>query len=134
MGSGVEMPGLLVPVIAMLIVVFGGIALYVKRETRAETKKTGKHPKGHYMGLGMGIGIAIGAAIGLAMDTIAVGIPIGIAIGAGIGTTMEKKHAHELRPMTEKETKMKRQGIMLTIGLLIVTILIAVGLYYLKSS
>jgi hypothetical protein len=46
------MPGLLVPVIAVLIIVFGGVALYASRETRAETKKTGKHPKGHYMGLG----------------------------------------------------------------------------------
>jgi hypothetical protein len=128
------MPGLLVPVIAVLIIVIGGVALYASRETRAETKKTGKHPKGHYMGLGMGIGLSIGVAIGLAMDTIAVGIPIGLAIGAGIGATMEKKHSHELRPMTEKETKMKRQGVMLAIGLLIVTMLIAVGSFYLRSS
>ena len=68
------------------------------------------------------------------MDNIAVGIAIGVAIGAGIGTNLEKKHAHELRPMTETETKMKRQGVMLVIGLLIMTMLIAVSLYYLKSS
>ena len=128
------MQGSLVLVIAVLIVLIGGVALYVSRETRAETKKTGKHPQGYYMGLGMGIGIAIGAAIGLAMDTIAVGIPIGIAIGAGIGATMERKHAHELRPMTEKEKTMKRLGVMLTIGLLIVTVLIAVGLYFHRKA
>ena len=128
------MQGTLVPVIAVLIVLIGGVALYVSRETRAETKKTGKYPKGHYMARGMGIGIAIGAAIGLAMDTIPVGIPIGVAIGAGIGASMEKKHAHELRPMTEKEKNMKRLGVMLMIGLLIATMLIAVGLFYLKAS
>ena len=65
------MPGLIVPVIAVLLVVFGGVAFYVSRETRAETKRTGKYPKGHYMGRGMGAGIAIGAGIGIAMNTIA---------------------------------------------------------------
>jgi len=132
--SGATMPGLIVPVIAVLIVVFGGVAFYVSRETRAETKRTGNYPKGHYMGRGMGAGIAIGAGIGVAMNNIAVGIPIGIAIGAGIGTAMEKKHAHELRPMTDEEMRMKRLGVMITVGLLIVTMLIAVGLYYLKPS
>ncbi len=127
------MPGSLIPVIAVLIVVFGVVAIYASRETRAETKRTGKYPKGHYLSQGMGIGIAIGAAIGLAMDTIAVGIPIGIAIGAAIGASMEKKHAQELRPMTEKERTMKRRAVALTFVLLIVTMLIAVYLYSLKS-
>ncbi len=127
------MPGLLIPLIAVLIVLFGVVAIYVSRETRAETRRTGQYPRGHYMSQGMGIGIAIGAAIGLAMDNIAVGIPIGIAIGAGIGASREKKHAHELRPMTEKERTMKRRGVGLMVVLLIVTALIAVGLYFFKS-
>lgn len=121
------MPGLSIPLIAVLIVLFGVVAIYVSRETRAETRRTGKYPKGHYMSQGMGIGIAIGPAIGLAMDNIAVGIPIGLAIGAGIGASREKKHAHELRPMTEKERAMKRRGVGLMVVLLIVTALIAVG-------
>ena len=127
------MEGLLIPLIAVLIVVLGVVAFYVKRETRAETGRTGQYPRGHYVSQGMAIGIAIGAAIGLAMDNIAVGIPIGIAIGAGIGTSREKKHAHELRPMTEKEKTMKRRGVGLMVALLIVTVLIAVGLYSFKS-
>ena len=106
------MPGPLIPVIAVLIVVFGVVAFYASRETRAETKRTGKYPKGHYMGQGMGIGIAIGAAF---------------------GASMEKKHAQELRPMTEKEKTMKRRGVALALVLLIVTMLIAVYLYFLKS-
>ena len=124
------MPGMLLPVFAVLIVVFGLVAFYVSRETRAETRRTGRYPRGHFMSQGMGIGIAIGAAIGLAMDNIAVGIPIGIAIGAGIGASREKKHAQELRPVTEKEKAMKRRGVGLMIVLLIVTMLIAVGLYF----
>ena len=127
------MPGPLIPVIAVLIVAFVAVAVYVSRETRAETKKTGRHPKGYYMRQGMGLGIAIGAAIGVAMDNIAIGIPIGIAIGAGIGAGREKKHAQELRPMTEKEKTMKRRGVALALVLLIVTMLIAVYLYFLKS-
>jgi len=124
------MPELLIPVIAVLIVVIGGIALYVGRETRAETRKTGNFPKGHYMGQGMGIGMGLGVAIGLAMGTIAIGIPIGLAIGVAIGKAREKQHAHELRPMTEKETEMKRLDVMLMGGLMFATLLIAVGLYY----
>jgi len=127
------MPGSFVTVIAVLIVLFGAVAVYAGRETWAETKRTGKHPKGYYMSQGMGIGIAIGAAIGLSMDNIAIGIPIGIAIGAGIGASREKKHAQELRPRTEKEKTMKRRGVLLAFGLLIVTMLIAVYLFSLKS-
>ena len=127
------MQGLPIALIAVLIVAFGAVAIYVSRETRAETKKTGKYPKGYYMSQGMGIGIAIGAAIGIAMETVAIGIPIGIAIGAGIGASREKKHAQELRPMTEKEKQMKWRGIALMVVLLIVTILIAVGLYSFRS-
>jgi hypothetical protein len=123
----------LIPIIAVLIVLFGVVAIYASRETRAETKRTGKYPKGYYMSQGMGLGIAIGAAIGLAMDNIAVGIPIGIAIGAGIGSSREKKHAHELRPMTEQEKTMKRRGALFAFSLLIVTVLIAVYLFSLKS-
>ena len=126
------MPGSLIPLIAVLVVVFGVVAIYASRETRAETSRTGKHPKGYYMSQGMGIGIAIGASIGLAMDNIAVGIPIGIAIGAGIGSSREKKHAQDLRPMTEKEKTMKQRGVLLAFALLIVTVLIAVYLYSLK--
>jgi len=126
------MPGSLIPIIAVLVVLFGVVAIYASRETRAETRRTGQHPKGYYMSQGMGIGIAIGASIGLAMDNIAVGIPIGIAIGAGIGSSREKKHAQELRPMTEKEKIMKQRGVLLAVALLMVTVLIAVYLYSLK--
>ncbi len=117
----------------VLVVVLCVIAYYVKRETRAETGRTGQHPTGHYMSQGMAMGVAFGAAIGAAMDNIAIGIPIGIASGAGVGSSREKKHAHELRPMTEKEKVMKRRGVGLVVALLIVTALIAVGLYSFKS-
>ena len=72
------MPGLLIPLIALLIVAFGVVAIYVSRETRAETKKTGKHPKGYYMRQGMGLGIAIGVAIGVAVGAfrIVTGTPL----------------------------------------------------------
>ena len=127
------MPESVIPIVAVLIVAFLAIATYVSRETRAETRRTGKHPKGYYMSQGMGIGIAIGAGIGVAMDNIAIGIPIGIALGAGIGAGREKKHAHELRPMTEKEKMMKRRGLVLMVGLLFVVMAIGVGLYIFRS-
>jgi hypothetical protein len=117
----------------VLIVAFLAVAVYAGRETRVETRRTGKYPKGHYMGQGMGIGIAIGVAIGAAVDNIAVGIAIGVALGAGIGAGREKKHAEELRPMTEKEKTMKRRGVGLAVALLIVVMAIGVASYFLGS-
>jgi uncharacterized membrane protein YfcA len=127
------MSGSLIPIIAVLIVAFGAVAVYASRETRAETKRTGKYPKGHYLSKGMGAGIAIGVGIGVAMGNIGVGIPIGIALGVGMGASMEKKHAQELRPRTDKEKKMKLRGIALSGVLLVVTVLIVVYLNSLKS-
>jgi hypothetical protein len=127
------MPDFFIPIIGILIVAFIAVAIYASSEIRAETKRTGKHPKGHYMSRGVGVGVAIGVAIGTAMGNVAIGIPIGIAIGIGIGTTQEKKHADELRPMTEKEKRAKQRGLAAMVGLLISTMLLALALYWMRA-
>lgn len=127
------MQELLVPIIAVPIVLLFGVALYANRESRAETRRTGKLPVGHHKGRGMAFGIAIGAGLGAAMDALPIGIAVGVAMGVAIGAGLEKKHAGELRPMTEKEARMKRQGVVLAIGLLIATLLIAVGVRYFSA-
>jgi len=118
--------------IGVVILVIGAFAIYASRETRAEYKRTGKYPKGHYMGIGIAIGMGVGVAIGLAMETIAIGIPIGIAIGTGIGASMEKKHADELRPLTEKEAKARKRAVIVGVSILTGTLLIAVGVFFLR--
>jgi len=128
------MPDLFIPIAGILIVAFVAVAIYTSREIRAETKRTGKHPKGHYMSRGVGAGIAIGAGIGTAMGNVAIGLPIGIALGIAIGTSQEKKHADELRPMTEKEKRAKRKGLIAMFGLLVGVMVLALGLYWMNAS
>ena len=82
------------------------------------------------MSQGVGIGIAIGAGIGAAMNDVAVGIAIGVAIGAGIGSQLEKKHADEIRPMTDEEQKLKRQSIFFTIGTLFMGMVVFAITYF----
>ncbi len=110
-------------IIVFALIVAGAIlaipAFKVKQE---EFKKTGKHPKGHYMGLGIALGLPIGIPIGVALGNIALGPAIGVAIGCAIGAGLEKKHEHELRPMTDREKEMQKRAIYFGLAIFLIGI------------
>ena len=110
--------------ISALIILIAIAAIPVFRIRQAEYKRTGKHPKGHYMGQGIAIGFAIGIPLGIATDNIALGPALGLPIGVAIGTALEKKHAKELRPLTEQEEKLQRMAILAGVGLLLIGIVV----------
>ncbi len=111
-------------IIFIMLAIGAGFAYTAFKIKEEEYKKTKKYPKGHYMSLGIALGIPLGIPIGVAMGNIAIGLPIGLALGAALGTGMEKKHEKELRPLTEKELKMKNY-LMIFLGLLLVIGVIA---------
>lgn len=97
--------------IIILILLLAGLvmsyfALKLKRE---EYKATGKYPRGHYMGQGLAIGIAIGIPLAIALNNIFLGYMIGLVTGTILGSRLEKKHEHELRPLTPKERDLKKK-------------------------
>jgi hypothetical protein len=69
----------------------------------------------------MGIGIAFGMPFGFMVSMligmftggyslgIASGPAFGVALGRVIGVFLEKRHAHELRPLTRKEMQFKHR-------------------------
>ncbi len=117
-------------IVLALIVVIGIAAIPIFRLKHAEFKRTGKHPKGYYMGRGIALGIVIGMPIGLALGNIALGPAIGLPIGVAIGTSMEEKHAHELRPLTEKEKKLQK----LVVSLLVFLLVAGIGVFFLAAK
>jgi Ca2+/Na+ antiporter len=121
---------LVMGVVAVLIVVLGIFAILKIRKQKEIRAQYPGYPKGYWMSQGVGIGIAIGAGIGAAMNDVAVGIAIGVAIGAGIGSQLEKKHADEIRPMTDEEQKLKRQSIFFTIGTLFMGMVVFAITYF----
>lgn len=114
-------PWVLITVLAMVIII-ALAAIPAFRIQREEYKRTGKHPKGHYMGRGITIGVAIGFPLGVATDNIALGPALGLPIGLAIGAALEQKHAQDLRPLTEKEERLQRIGIVAGVGVLILGI------------
>lgn len=111
----------LIIILALLLagLVMSFFAFKLKRE---EYKATGKYPRGHYMGRGLAIGIAIGIPIAIVLESIFTGYLVGLVIGTFVGSNMEKKHEHELRPLTQKERDLRKKTIM------IFTALFAVGI------
>lgn len=103
-------------IIFALIIIGGIISFFAFKVSKEEYKKTGKHPKGHYMGLGIAMGIPLGIPIGVALGNIALGPAMGLPMGVAIGVALEKKHAHELRELTEKEEKMKKTTMLCLTG------------------
>jgi hypothetical protein len=83
--------------------------------------RTGKYPEGYWQSMGISLGLVIGMAIGLplgiAMDNIAIGTALGpgfgLAIGAGIGASLEQKHRHEIRPLTESERRTRSRAVLI---------------------
>ncbi len=119
--------GIIWILVSILGVVFVGLfltfAFYASKIKKSEFERTGKHPRGYYSQRGLAIGVAIGSALGVSMDNIAIGIGIGIALGTAMGATQEKKHAAELRPLTEKEKQLMRTSLYFITGTFVLGIL-----------
>jgi flagellar basal body-associated protein FliL len=116
------------PIILIIIlgILVAGLIIFLskKKVMDEEFKKTGKHPKGHYIGLGMAIGMALGMPIGMALGIPSLGISFGLPLGLAIGIAWEKKNEDKLRPLTEKEEKVRRKIILYLVGALILGVLV----------
>jgi len=118
-------------IVLILFIIVSAIAFFASKIRREEYKRTGKHPKGYYIGIwmsiGMAIGMSLGYSIGIAMNNIAfgsIGLGIGVGIGISIGAIFEKKHEHELRPLTKKEIQVKNTVILFLIGTAILGLIV----------
>jgi uncharacterized membrane protein YfcA len=120
-------------IILILIIVIGIFAIPAIRAKQKEIERTGKYPKGHYMGLGIAMGIPIGLPLGIAIDNIALGPAFGLAIGVAIGGMLEKKHAHELRPLTKKEKEVKQKTMWLLLLTVLAGLVAFVGVYFVSG-
>lgn len=121
-------PWIAILVFLLLIAVIV-IAYYAYKVSKDEFEKTGKHPKGHYMGLGIALGIPLGIPIGLAVGNIALGPAIGVAIGIAIGTAWEQKHADELRPLTEREEKLRSKIMLFLAGFFMLGLVVFITIF-----
>lgn len=124
---------IIIAILIMIVIVFV-LAIPAFKLRQKEFERTGKHPKGYYMSQGIAIGLPIGIPIGLALGNIAFGPAIGVAIGTAMGAVWEKKHAHELRPMTEAEKKIKKRALILSSIALIVGIILFFFIYMAQTG
>lgn len=118
--------------LVFVLIAFAAVfSIRVWRMRKEAYEETGQYPKGHYLGMGIAIGIPLGFAImlpvGIAMDDITFGITlgpaIGTALGVAIGSSWEQKHEGELRPLTERELRTKRKGMLLLVGIVLLGVL-----------
>ncbi len=116
--------------IAVVILLFGILAVVQNRKLAEIRKKYPGYPKGHWMNQGLGIGMAIGAGIGVAMGNIAIGVAIGVAIGSAIGSGLEKQHQDEVRPVTDEEEKIRKQSLLFAISTLLLGLIVFVVTYF----
>ncbi len=119
--------------IVILALAVGVFAFIANKARKEEFRKTGKHPKGYYQGKGMAIGIPIGMGIGIALENIGVGVAIGVALGTAFGSGWEKKYADKLRPLTEKEKKIKKYKILFIGGLVLIGLIVFILLFPSKN-
>ena len=114
-------------IVIILLTCIGIFAIFTSREKQKEIERTGKYPEGHFVGLGIVLGAGLGIAIGVSIGNIALGLAIGLAIGVSIGISLEKKYKKRIRPLTEKEKKVRK----LTILIGIIILLIGIGAFLL---
>jgi glycopeptide antibiotics resistance protein len=130
-------PTIMIIVFAVLLLVIIP-AIIAKRKINEEFKKTGKYPEGHYQGIGMAFGMLIMMPFGFFFTVLtdnsvftSLWIPTGLAIGLPIGQYLEKKNKDKIRPLTEKEKKLRTKmafislvmGFILGIGVVLFVIL-----------
>lgn len=113
-----------------LVVVIGLVVVAALSHARTASdpdSQTTKRPEGYWQSMGISLGLVIGMALGLtlgiATDNMTLGIALGpgfgLAIGVAIGTALEKKHKHEIRPLTEAERRARSRATLIEIGALI---------------
>ena len=112
--------------VIILVLLLAGLLMsfFAFKLKREEYKNTGKYPRGHYMGQGLAIGIAIGIPIAIVLDSIFAGYMVGLVIGTLIGSNMEKKHEHELRPLTQRERELRKKTIMIFAALFAIGVIV----------
>jgi multidrug efflux pump subunit AcrA (membrane-fusion protein) len=100
-----------------------------------------KYPEGHFIGMGMAIGIAIfsgfGVAIGVSTGNpglYGIGPAVGVGFGLAIGKSIEDKYRKEgkIRPLTEKEKKVKHRAFIAGLIVLLLGIAAFLGFLFLK--
>jgi len=116
-------------IIILIVLLAIGIAFTIPlaRMKRKEFKKTGKYPQGHYLGLGIALGLPLGYFVAfllgrlLSKDVLffSLGPSLGAGVGIVTGSILEKKNKDKLRPLTEKEQKLKNASIIIMLGLLL---------------
>lgn len=82
------------------------------------------------MGQGLATGIAIAIPVAIVLDNIFTGYLIGLVSGSIIGSHLERKHEHELRPLTQREIDLRKKTILIFGSLLILGILMFAALVY----
>jgi hypothetical protein len=112
--------------IIILVLLLAGLVMsyFAFKLKREEYRNTGKYPRGHYMGQGLAIGIAIGIPIAIALDSIFAGYMVGLVIGTIMGSHFERKHEHELRPLTQKERELRKKTIMIFAALFAIGVIV----------
>lgn len=113
-------PGMILAIIIILLIVMIPI-IKIKQD---EYARTGKYPKGHYLGLGIALGIALGLPLGIAMDNPGLGTALGLPLGLALGAAWERQHENELRPLTEREHKIKSRVMWLLLGLVVLGLVV----------
>jgi len=120
--------------VVMFLVAGAYILILVLKAGQNIDENDSRNPSGHYMkkemASGLSIGLALGIAMGIALDSLALGVAIGVAIGCGIGNSngsaQEKKHAAELRLLTEGEKHNKKIATMIGAGLVALGIIVLI--------
>jgi len=92
-----------------------------------------KYPEGHFVGMWIGIGMAIFSGLGIPLSIaleapglIGIGPAIGVAFGAGIGSSIEARHKKEgnIRPLTAKEKKNRKNLVIAGIATLLIGVVL----------
>ena len=95
-----------------------------------------KYPEGHFVGMWTGIGIAIFTGVGVPLSIatknpglIGIGPALGAAFGISVGSGIEAKYKKEgkIRPLTEKEKRLKK--IAVTSGIILLILGVAAFLF-----
>ncbi|MBW2974452.1 hypothetical protein KY366_01925 [Candidatus Woesearchaeota archaeon] len=103
--------------------------------------KNRKYPEGHFIGMWMGIGIALFSGLGIPLSIatknpglMGIGPAIGVAFGLSVGAGIEERYKKQgkIRPLTRKEKKIKKLGVLAGLVMLVLGIAAAFLFMYLR--
>lgn len=136
---------MLIAVLIFTLIVAGlGIALAIaqrKADSVAAHETAGRHPQGYWMGVGIASGLLIGYVLSLITGVIrddmrtfiVFGPAIGLPLGAIIGVMLERRHKHDVRPLTPAEQRARQSAQLGGIVMLLVGVLVLVGVLFLVA-